>query len=256
MAAFVAAVLLLSTTALAQQRPGGWLKDATSGCQVWNLGAAPNESVRWSGGCVEGYGDGWGEMQWTDASKGGEAKATGTLKAGRPDGRWKIVRFRSFVTELVYANGELNGPYSWLYVDSSGSGTYVNGKRQGPYKLSGSCGDTETGTYVDDERSGAFTRRECDGTVVTGTLIHGRFEGIVTSRRVDGSGREDDYRDGKLVGTVRLFRADGSTYDGGWVGSRPNGTGTYRAPNDAVYTGPWTKGCYRQGDRQTCGFAQ
>lgn len=33
-------------------------------------------------------------------------------------------------------------------------------------------------------------------------------------------------------------------------------TGTYRAPNDAVYTGPWTKGCYRQGDRQTCGFAQ
>lgn len=264
MAAFGAAVLLLSTPALAQQKPGEWIKDSANGCQIWNVGAAPNQSVRWTGACVDGYGEGPGEMQWTDDSKGGEAKATGTLKAGRPDGRWTIRRFRRFVTELVYANGELNGPYRWSYVDSGESGTYVNGKKQGPYTRHGHCGDTETGTYVDGERSGAVTRRECGGTVVTGTLVHGRFEGVVTSRFVDGSRKEEDYRDGKPAGAARLFRADGSTYDSGWVGVRPDGTGTYRAPNDEVYTGQWTKGCYRQGDRiptlstsrHACGFAQ
>lgn len=46
------------------QSSGLWVVDENSQCQIWNSYPKPNESVRWSGACKEGYADGLGIAEW------------------------------------------------------------------------------------------------------------------------------------------------------------------------------------------------
>lgn len=41
-----------------------WITDNKTGCKVWNSNPQPNESIEWSGECVDGLADGYGILQW------------------------------------------------------------------------------------------------------------------------------------------------------------------------------------------------
>lgn len=41
-----------------------WFEDSTKGCLVFNPNPQPNETVTWSGGCVDGNAEGVGEIVW------------------------------------------------------------------------------------------------------------------------------------------------------------------------------------------------
>lgn len=45
-------------------RAGEWIADAGSGIKVWNPNPVPGESVRWTGGAVDGLASGEGELTW------------------------------------------------------------------------------------------------------------------------------------------------------------------------------------------------
>ncbi len=64
----------------------GWLRDARSGCAVWDLDPEPGWSVTWSGGCEDGKASGRGTLVWHEK---GEAviRYEGEMKDGKEHGR-------------------------------------------------------------------------------------------------------------------------------------------------------------------------
>lgn len=43
-----------------------WAKDSKNDCMIWNENPQPNETVTWSGNCVDGKAEGTGEAVWHD----------------------------------------------------------------------------------------------------------------------------------------------------------------------------------------------
>lgn len=43
---------------------GDWSVDSSSKCKAWNPYPQPNEAIKWSGDCLDGYAHGQGTMQW------------------------------------------------------------------------------------------------------------------------------------------------------------------------------------------------
>ena len=56
--------VLLILTATSQAQESRWIADAHTGCRMWSLTPAPNESIAWEGACVGGYGQGHGVLKW------------------------------------------------------------------------------------------------------------------------------------------------------------------------------------------------
>ena len=54
---------IFSTGTVCAATPG-WIADNKTGCKVWNSNPQANESIEWTGGCVDGYADGYGILQW------------------------------------------------------------------------------------------------------------------------------------------------------------------------------------------------
>ena len=65
--------------------PAAWIADAKTGCKVWNPAPEPNEAVRWTGPCKEGYAEGSGTLLWTENGKPGD-KFIGAYRHGKRNG--------------------------------------------------------------------------------------------------------------------------------------------------------------------------
>jgi hypothetical protein len=70
---------------LSSDTPTGWVVDGTTGCKVWDDVPAPDETISWSGGCVDGMADGSGTLQYFVGGKPG-TRYEGELHGGRADG--------------------------------------------------------------------------------------------------------------------------------------------------------------------------
>ena len=80
-----------------------------TGCYVWNPNPQPDETVSWTGGCIEGAAQGTGTLKWV--SDGGQtSESTGRLHAGQRHGRWVIqgvIKGRRITEIQIYENGKL-----------------------------------------------------------------------------------------------------------------------------------------------------
>jgi hypothetical protein len=73
--------------------PPGWITATNQPCKIWNPEPQTNESVTWSGQCVDGLASGRGILRWTEN--------------GMPD-----IEF-----DGEYANGKRNGPGALITPD-------------------------------------------------------------------------------------------------------------------------------------------
>jgi hypothetical protein len=80
---------------------GAWVVDVKSGCQVWNPNPQLEETVAWSGSCVNGRAQGRGTAQW--------------LKDGNPsesdEGEWRDGRQTGKGTQ-IWSSGRYDGELS------------------------------------------------------------------------------------------------------------------------------------------------
>jgi len=125
---FVAFALLCmdNITAVAQ---GGWVLDTKTGCKIWNPNPQPNESVQWSGDCVNGLAHGRGAAQWMKDNAIVE-KDEGEWREGRQVGRavqvWATGRYEGDVVDgLPHGYGVL------LWNGFRYEGEFRNGKPNG-----------------------------------------------------------------------------------------------------------------------------
>lgn len=124
------AALLLATAAFGPAaRAGEWIADASVGCRVWNPHPQPNETIHWSGPCVNGYAHGRGAAQWFRNSVPFESDE-GEWREGRQAGYgtqvWPTGRYDG---ELV--DGEPHGQGVLTLQGARYDGTFRNGKPNG-----------------------------------------------------------------------------------------------------------------------------
>ena len=157
--AMVAAALCLSlSAAVAQPEGGGFVADLKSGCKVWNPHPQPNETVNWSGNCVNGLAQGPGSLQWLKNANPYE-KDQGEWNGGRQSGRgtqdWGSGRYDG---ELV--NGEPQGQGVLTLQSARYEGEFRNGKPNGAgtvTNLEGVFkGNWKNGCLAGDKRRIAF----------------------------------------------------------------------------------------------------
>jgi len=143
-AAALAFVVAGSNAAPAQT--GGWIADASVGCQVWNPHPQPGETIRWSGACANGFAQGRGAAQWFRDNLPFEADE-GEWRAGRQTGYgtqvWPSGRYDG---ELV--DGEPHGRGVLILQSVRYEGEFRNGKPNGAGTLTRGS-DTFRGTWTD-----------------------------------------------------------------------------------------------------------
>jgi hypothetical protein len=154
----VTALWLGVSAAFAQPQAGGFVADLKSGCKVWNPHPQPNETVSWSGNCVNGLAQGPGALQWLNNEKPYE-RDQGEWNEGRQLGRgtqdWGSGRYDG---ELV--NGEPQGKGALTLRSSRYEGEFRGGKPNGSGAVTNLegvfTGIWRNGCLVGDKRRIAF----------------------------------------------------------------------------------------------------
>ena len=144
-----------------------WIKDQ-NGCKRWNPKPAPNETITWSGECVDGYISGYGTVQWY---KNGVASGTeiGEHKKGKLEGKGKIINSNE-IDIGEFKNDELNGQGTVTYKNGNKYvGEWKNGDKHGYGKMfykkkdKFAKGDKYEGMW-------AYSQYNGQGTLTKGTL--------------------------------------------------------------------------------------
>jgi hypothetical protein len=68
----------------------GWITATNQPCKIWNPEPQPNESVTWSGQCVDGLASGKGVLRWTEDGKP-DIEFDGTYARGKRNGAGVLV---------------------------------------------------------------------------------------------------------------------------------------------------------------------
>ncbi|MCY4395717.1 MAG: SH3 domain-containing protein [Rhodospirillaceae bacterium] len=90
----------------------GWMVAENQLCEVWNPNPEPNETVTWSGDCVEGKTSGAGRLVW----RSGKETTTvfeGEYRNGKPHGRGTFTFSPGDRYEGEYRNGKRHGRWTW-----------------------------------------------------------------------------------------------------------------------------------------------
>jgi len=106
-----------------------WIRDAATGCKLWNPNPRPNETISWFGKMVDGKADGYGIAVWK----------TNNNESERVAGQWK--------------NGRLEGVAVWRHINGSCyAGEWKDGKKSGYGVYTWPNGTSFLGEYDNDLR--------------------------------------------------------------------------------------------------------
>jgi hypothetical protein len=176
-------VLIFASQLLAAK--GAWVTDI-AGCKIWDPLPVRNESVAWSGECLDGYADGPGVVQWTVHGRPGP-RFEGTLTVGKlngtgvatfPEGGYRYDgAFQEFERT---GHGIMTGPGGERY-----EGDWVDNKRSGTGSMVFEDGDRYEGQWKNNVPSGQGIETWVDGRHYEGEFIDGA---PVYPKRIKGSG--------------------------------------------------------------------
>ena len=132
--------LLLAMTAIAraQQPQAGWIVDAQTGCRMWDPYPEPDDSIKWDGPCLNGYGHGRGTLRWF--SKGNNYETDeGEFQNGKLNG-YAVVRLTSgrrfegqFRDQKPNGFGTLSTEDGQVYSGEWSNGCFQQGERRATF---------------------------------------------------------------------------------------------------------------------------
>lgn len=215
---------------------GRWVKDSSSGCEVWSPIPLPDESVSWSGRCADGRANGTGQVTWFSDGHVQETDE-GTLHNGAENG---IIRTTD-KDGNYYESNEIDG--------------IVNGSMKTRSALGNTCEgygrfEFENGTW---HIQAQMNCHYADGTAYIGGLLDWKPDGSGTATAPGGFSYVGGFLNGKHNGSGTLNMRDGSTFTGEFAddigingilrlpdGRTCNGHGVQNAQGNVTYscTGP------------------
>ena len=262
-AGIVAAVLMLSTADAQQQKPlePDWITDK-NGCRVWNGNPQPNETITWSGACLNGVASGLGVLQSYLNGKPRD-RYEGELRDGRNnghgvyvwangdryDGEWKdgqsyghgvFVAANGNRYEGESRDGHMNGHgvYVWANGDRY-DGEFKDNLRNGHGVYLAANGDRYDVEWKDGHMNGHGVFVAANGTRYEGEWKDDHQSGHGVLVEADGSRYEGEFKDGQRTGHGVAVGANGNRYDGEFKDSHLNGHGVFVWPNGDRYDGEW-----------------
>ena len=200
-----------------------WIIAENQPCQLWDAsGVSGDETVTWSGGCIDGKASGQGHAVWR--TPGGV-----------------------HVSEGGYLNGRQNGFGTYIWPDGDRyEGEWRDGKRHGYGTYIKADGARYEGEWRDGKTHGHGTFTWTDGGRYEGEWRDGKRHGYGTHIQADGARYEGQYLDSKKHGQGTLAWPNGDRYEGRWRDGKPHGYGSYNyGPFD--FTGLWHEGCFDEG---------
>ncbi len=198
------------------------------GCAISVIDPRPQETVAWSGVCVEGRPEGEGVLvrRFQLAGAWAEWWYEGGLVAGEPSGRGVRITPRGDRYEGEWLGGERHGV---------GEETFADGTRY--------VGDWRYGLY-----DGVGRLETTDGLVYQGDWEGGLRDGRGAETYPNGDRYEGQYVFDSRKGLGVYALAEGGFYDGAWSNGLPEGEGVYRSVDGRVASGVWSAGCLRLTD--------
>lgn len=172
-----------------------WVETDT-GCRVWNRFPQAQESVTWTGDCLDGATAGEGQLTWSSALRG--RRMVETYIGERRDGR---------------ENGH------GLYLAADGSrylGDWRDGLKHGDGMYLSHEGHVYVGEYREGLRHGRGVYTRTEGARYTGEWRNGTQHGGGVAIWPDGSRYSGQLADGKPHGEGTLTFTDGNVYSGEW----------------------------------------
>ena len=160
---FLAAVLAHASVAWCADEDGPWIADE-NGCKVANPVPQPDETIRWTGPCKDGFADGEGVLTFF-ASGAPHSRYEGMLKRGWAEGQ-----------------GRLELPDGSRY-----EGEWRRSMENGMGRRDWADGSSYDGQWKDSKPHGSGQFRLPDGRMLMGTWSDGIFEGDQ-----DTPGQEDE----------------------------------------------------------------
>lgn len=147
--------VLLAFAAQASAEPT-WITD-DKGCKHFNAVPKPDESVSWSGACIDGLASGEGVQKW---SQQGVASGTfsGALVGGKASGKGT----------MQMSNGDRY------------EGEYVDGVRSGKGVLHFAKGGHYEGDFANSQRTGRGVMQFANGDRYEGEFVRGKLVGTGT----------------------------------------------------------------------------
>jgi MORN repeat len=104
-----AAILLVAFSAGAQTNnplPPDWITAANQPCKVWNPQPQPDDSVTWSGACVDGLASGKGILRWMKKAQP-DVEFNGEYKDGKRNGHGVLTTANGYSVEGVWVDDNL-----------------------------------------------------------------------------------------------------------------------------------------------------
>jgi hypothetical protein len=232
----IAATLALLTQA-AVAADAAWITDA-NGCKVWDEKPTPNETVTWSGACLDGYASGEGVLQWIVNGKLG-SRQEGRFAGGKANGKGTHY-VQGMVVEGDFVDGALLGHVvmTWPGGDRY-EGDSVAGGRTGKGVLTRANGDRYDGDFVNGKWSGHGTFTNANGARYEGGWLDNKRSGHGVLLYANGDRYEGDFVDGNSSGHGTYTSVDGARYEGSWLDSKRNGQGDQVYADGAAYSGEW-----------------
>lgn len=235
-ALFVACCIVLSCTA-SLALAGEWTADPATGCQAWNQNPQPNETISWSGACVDGKASGEGTLKYIQNNSATQA-ITCSFIEGKCVGKVNIV----FPNGARYEGSIVDGNWSGksIFISANGiryEGDYANGAWHGKGVLSWPDGERYEGDFANGKRSGKGTYTFADGGRYEGDLLGNSFHGKGTRTFTSGAKYTGDYIEGKQTGKGAYVWPNGNRWEGNLVNSKFQGKGVFQWANGDRYEG-------------------
>jgi len=190
---------IVSTAPLlaAAEESGPWIEDA-KGCKFHNPHPVPNETVNWSGGCRDGFGDGQGVLEWFEDGKAG-TRYEGSFLHGELEGRGR------FVTK---DGGTYDGSFDKGTPSGFGTMIWANGTRY-------------DGAWRDGKRTGRGTFTRTNGDRYDGDFVEGKWQGKGLYANPSGERYVGDWMANKRQGEGAAVFLDGGIYRGPFIDDVP-----------------------------------
>ncbi len=175
---------------------GIWV-ETQNDCMVWNGAPQPNETVTWSGACVDGKANGYGEGTWTYEDSNKEqvsSRYVGEILAGKLHGQVIYNWPDGSRYEGRYEAGEKHGYGQFYFADGSRYlGHWKHGSTHGRGAYHWPNGDNYQGEYNNGSRHG---------------------HGILSL--ANGNRYEGQWQEGRKHGYGKYFWANGDRFEGLW----------------------------------------
>jgi len=254
-------VLILAAAAMSVCMAGNshaelWLKDPTTGCEIWSDSLETDKEVpTWSGSCVDGKASGLGVLVVHDKDGlllvfngevlGGKANGAGVLRL-RNDEHGGFDRYLGrFENNKPMGDGIFESSEGWRFEArfdgsfDSGSGTlrvYANTDEGNDAVIRGNFRNGEPvgpalAFYETPEGEAYFGGIENGARDGFGTLVHANDDAYI-----------GEFVKGMASGFGSYEAAEGSTMVGQYQDGAPNGPGTYIASNGDTYQGVFVDG--------------